>query len=86
MPRRVCALCYEELVAAASPDFTWPVFDEQTASSLCYTSGTTGHPKGALYSHRSTMLHTYAVALPDSLNCSSRDVILPVVPMFHVVA
>jgi len=77
-------LCYEELVAAASPDFTWPVFDEQTASSLCYTSGTTGHPKGALYSHRSTMLHTYAVALPDSLNCSSRDVILPVVPMFHV--
>ena len=77
-------LCYEELVAAASPDFTWPVFDEQTASSLCYTSGTTGHPKGALYSHRSTMLHTYAVALPDSLNCSLRDVILPVVPMFHV--
>src|SRR5213596_366937 len=77
-------LCYEELVAAASPDFTWPVFDEQTASSLCYTSGTTGHPKGALYSHRSTMLHTYAVALPDSLNCSSREVILPVVPMFHV--
>jgi len=77
-------LCYEDLIAAASPDFSWPVFDEQTASSLCYTSGTTGHPKGALYSHRSTMLHTYAAALPDSLNCSSRDVILPVVPMFHV--
>jgi len=77
-------LCYEELLAAASPEFTWPVFDEQSASSLCYTSGTTGNPKGALYSHRSTMLHTYAVALPDSLNCSARDVILPVVPMFHV--
>ena len=77
-------LCYEELVAAASPDFDWPSFDENTASSLCYTSGTTGNPKGALYSHRSTVLHTYAAALPDSLNCSARDVILPVVPMFHV--
>ena len=61
-----------------------PTFDENTASSLCYTSGTTGNPKGALYSHRSTMLHTYAAALPDALNCSARDVILPVVPMFHV--
>jgi acyl-CoA synthetase (AMP-forming)/AMP-acid ligase II len=77
-------LCYEDLLDAASPDFAWPVFDEHRASSLCYTSGTTGHPKGALYSHRSTLLHTYAVALPDSLNCSARDVILPVVPMFHV--
>ena len=77
-------LCYEELVDAASPDFVWPSFDENTASSLCYTSGTTGNPKGALYSHRSTVLHTYAAALPDSLNCSARDVILPVVPMFHV--
>ena len=64
--------------------FEWPSFDENTASSLCYTSGTTGNPKGALYSHRSTMLHTYAGALPDSLNCSARDAILPVVPMFHV--
>ena len=63
---------------------TWPVFDENTASSLCYTSGTTGNPKGALYSHRSTVLHTYATALPDSLDCSARDTILPVVPMFHV--
>jgi acyl-CoA synthetase (AMP-forming)/AMP-acid ligase II len=77
-------LCYEELLEAASPDYAWPSFDENTASSLCYTSGTTGNPKGALYSHRSTVLHTYAAALPDSLSCSARDVILPVVPMFHV--
>src|SRR5262245_33325315 len=77
-------LCYEELLASASPEFDWPSFDENTASSLCYTSGTTGNPKGALYSHRSTMLHTYAAALPDSLNASARDTILPVVPMFHV--
>ncbi len=77
-------LCYEELVEDASGTFTWPDFDENSASSLCYTSGTTGNPKGALYSHRSTMLHTFAAALPDSLNCSARDTILPVVPMFHV--
>jgi fatty-acyl-CoA synthase len=77
-------LCYEELLERASPDFDWPSFDENTASSLCYTSGTTGNPKGALYSHRSTLLHTYAAALPDSLSASARDVILPVVPMFHV--
>jgi fatty-acyl-CoA synthase len=69
---------------AGRADFSWPVFDENEPSSLCYTSGTTGNPKGALYSHRSTVLHTYAAALPDSLNCSARDVILPVVPMFHV--
>ena len=77
-------LCFEELVEAHRPQFDWPAFDENTASSLCYTSGTTGNPKGALYSHRSTVLHTYAAALPDSLNCSARDAILPVVPMFHV--
>ena len=77
-------LCYEELVEDHSADFEWPVFDEEAASSLCYTSGTTGNPKGALYSHRSTMLHTYAAALPDALNVSAREVILPVVPMFHV--
>jgi len=77
-------LCYEDLVAAASADFVWPSFDENLASSLCYTSGTTGNPKGVLYSHRSTLLHTFAAALPDSFNCSARDVILPVVPMFHV--
>ena len=77
-------LCYEDLVAGASDVFTWPTFDENTASSLCYTSGTTGNPKGALYSHRSTVLHSYGAALPDSLDCAARDTILPVVPMFHV--
>ncbi len=77
-------LCYEDLIDAQDDRFEWPSFDENAASSLCYTSGTTGNPKGVLYSHRSTMLHTYAAALPDALNCSSRDVILPVVPMFHV--
>ncbi len=77
-------LCYEDLLDAASDQLQWPSFDENSASSLCYTSGTTGNPKGALYSHRSTMLHAYASALPDSLNCSARDCILPVVPMFHV--
>jgi fatty-acyl-CoA synthase len=77
-------LCYEELVDGHDDAFAWPDFDENTASSLCYTSGTTGHPKGVLYSHRSTLLHTWAAALPDALNCSARDVILPVVPMFHV--
>ncbi|MEO8599129.1 MAG: AMP-binding protein, partial [bacterium] len=58
--------------------------DENSASSLCYTSGTTGHPRGALYSHRSTLLHSYASAMPDGLNVSARDTVLPVVPMFHV--
>jgi len=77
-------MCYEDLMADASDVFAWPSFDENTASSLCYTSGTTGNPKGALYSHRSTLLHTYAAALPDSLSASARDTILPVVPMFHV--
>jgi fatty-acyl-CoA synthase len=77
-------LCYEDLVDQNSDVFEWPLLDENSASSLCYTSGTTGNPKGVLYSHRSTVLHTYAAALPDSLNCSARDVILPVVPMFHV--
>jgi acyl-CoA synthetase (AMP-forming)/AMP-acid ligase II len=77
-------LCYEELVAGQSDDFTWPEFDENTASSLCYTSGTTGNPKGVLYSHRSTVLHAYGACLPDALGASARDCILPVVPMFHV--
>ena len=77
-------LCYEELIAASSDDYEWPLFDENSASSLCYTSGTTGHPKGALYSHRSTLLHSYASAMPDGLNVSARDTVLPVVPMFHV--
>jgi 3-(methylthio)propionyl---CoA ligase len=77
-------LCYEDLVNAENGDYMWPEFDENTASTICYTSGTTGHPKGAVYSHRSTLLHAYASALPDSMGCSAKDVILPVVPMFHV--
>lgn len=77
-------LCYEDLIAANSDQFVWPLFDENSASSLCYTSGTTGNPKGALYSHRSTVLHSYASAMPDALNVSARDSVLPVVPMFHV--
>jgi 3-(methylthio)propionyl---CoA ligase len=80
----ITVLCYEDLLAQASPEYVWPQFDENTASSICYTSGTTGNPKGVLYSHRSTLLHTYAGAMPDALNISARDVILPVVPMFHV--
>jgi acyl-CoA synthetase (AMP-forming)/AMP-acid ligase II len=77
-------LCYEDLINANSDEFEWPLFDENSASSLCYTSGTTGNPKGALYSHRSTVLHSYASAMPDALNVSARDSVMPVVPMFHV--
>jgi fatty-acyl-CoA synthase len=77
-------LCYEDLLEAQDGSFEWPQFDENSASSLCYTSGTTGNPKGALYSHRSTMLHTLCAATPDALNCGAADTILPVVPMFHV--
>lgn len=77
-------MCYEDLISKNSDQYTWPLFDENSASSLCYTSGTTGNPKGALYSHRSTVLHSYASAMPDALNVSSRDSVLPVVPMFHV--
>jgi len=76
-------LCYEELIDNHSDDFEWPEFDENTASSLCYTSGTSGNPKGALYSNRSTILHAYAGALPDTLNLGESEVVLPVVPMFH---
>jgi acyl-CoA synthetase (AMP-forming)/AMP-acid ligase II len=77
-------LCYEELIAAASDDYDWPLFDENSAASLCYTSGTTGNPKGALYSHRSTVLHSYGSATPNALNVSATDTVLTVVPMFHV--
>jgi len=77
-------MAYDDLVNSHSDSYEWPEFDENTASSLCYTSGTTGNPKGVLYSHRSTLLHAYAAALPDGLNLSARDSVLPVVPMFHV--
>ncbi|MHC8380781.1 3-(methylthio)propionyl-CoA ligase [Pseudomonas sp. LB3P14] len=75
---------YETWIGHQSTGYDWPSFDENSASSLCYTSGTTGNPKGALYSHRSTMLHAYAAALPDVMAVSARDSVLPVVPMFHV--
>jgi 3-(methylthio)propionyl---CoA ligase len=75
---------YEKLLEAESERYDWPEFDEKSAACLCYTSGTTGNPKGALYSHRSTIIHAYASALPDAISLSARDVILPVVPMFHV--
>jgi len=75
---------YEALIGAASEAYDWPVFDENTASGMCYTSGTTGNPKAALYSHRSSTLHAYAAALPDVMGLSARDCVLPVVPMFHV--
>jgi fatty-acyl-CoA synthase len=77
-------ISYEAWMGNQSTTYQWPVFDENTASSMCYTSGTTGNPKAALYSHRSTTLHAYAAALPDVMCISARDAILPVVPMFHV--
>ena len=76
--------CYEDVVAGQPDSFEWPAIDENEACALCYTSGTTGNPKGVLYSHRSTVLHTYATMMPDSMNISSADVVLPIVPMFHV--
>lgn len=77
-------LCYETLVEAESDMFEWPDFDENQASGLCYTSGTTGDPKGVLYSHRSCVLHAMASCFPDALNLSATDAISPIVPMFHV--
>lgn len=76
---------YEDLMAEGDDDFVWPAdIDESEASSLCYTSGTTGNPKGVLYSHRSTLIHAMMSATPDVMNFSARDCLLPVVPMFHV--
>ena len=77
-------ICYETLIAAETPEFDWPQFDERTASALCYTSGTTGNPKGVLYDHRSTILHAWGTLAIDVAGMSSRDVVLPVVPFFHV--
>ncbi len=76
--------CYETLLAAESDEFVWPDVDERSASALCYTSGTTGDPKGVLYNHRSTILHAYAAVAPDVMGLKSSDSVLPVVPLFHV--
>jgi 3-(methylthio)propionyl---CoA ligase len=78
--------CCERLIEDEDADFEWPEFDERTAASLCYTSGTTGKPKGALYSHRSTVLHAFGISLPDAISVSAHDVVCPVVPMFHACA
>ncbi|MDH1703019.1 3-(methylthio)propionyl-CoA ligase [Comamonas terrigena] len=75
---------YEAWIAGQSKNYRWPQLDENTASSMCYTSGTTGNPKAVLYSHRSSVLHAYGAALPDVMSLSARDAVLPVVPMFHV--
>ena len=76
--------CYEELLAPEQPDFDWPQLQESDAAALCYTSGTTGNPKGVLYSHRAMVLHTYGVLLPDVFALQGDEAVLPVVPMFHV--
>jgi len=78
------AVSYESLIKDESDEYKWPVLDEKAAIGLCYTSGTTGDPKGVLYNHRSTILHAYALLAPDVMNLSNRDCILPVVPLFHV--
>ncbi len=75
---------YEDLLTGQPETFDWPVFDEKTAAGLCYTSGTTGNPKGVLYSHRSTILHAWSIALPGAISMRPGEVILPIVPMFHV--
>jgi acyl-CoA synthetase (AMP-forming)/AMP-acid ligase II len=79
-------IAYEDLIAEHDGDYVWPVLDENAASSLCYTSGTTGHPKGALYSNRSTLLHAYGVMQRDVFNLGQNATILPIVPMFHASA
>ncbi len=75
---------YEAWIGGQPDRYDWPSFDEHSASSMCYTSGTTGNPKAVLYTHRSTLLHAYASALPDVMGLSAGDAVLPVVPMFHV--
>ena len=77
-------ICYEELISKESTEINWPEFDEHTASSLCYTSGTTGNPKGALYSHRSTIVHAWFSSAGNGFNMTPSSIVLPVVPMFHV--
>ncbi len=78
------AMCYEDLLAGQPDSYDWRIEDENSAASLCYTSGTTGNPRGVLYSHRSTVLHSMAVNFADAFALTARDAILPVVPMFHV--
>jgi fatty-acyl-CoA synthase len=78
------ALCFEDLLAAQSGAYAWPTFDENTAAAICHTSGTTGNPKGVVYSHRSTVLHAYGAAMPGMLDVGPGEALLPVVPMFHV--
>ena len=77
------AIAYEDFIAGVDGDFQWKTFDENTAAGMCYTSGTTGNPKGVVYSHRSNVLHSLCASAPDMLGISSRDVVMPVVPMFH---
>jgi len=77
-------LSYEDWIAQHGTEYDWPTLDENAASSLCYTSGTTGDPKGTLYSHRSTVLHAYGTCMADMMALSASDAVLPVVPMFHV--
>src|SRR5690606_10614639 len=85
-PTSLPVISYEDLIAEEDGNFEWPVFDEKTASSLCYTSGTTGNPRGALYSHRSTIIHAISTCAADGQAVSGSDCILPVVPMFHASA
>ncbi len=80
------AVSYEEFIGGHSSNYSWPTLDESAASALCYTSGTTGHPKGALYSHRSTVLHAMGVTMPDVFNLSRATTVLPIVPQFHACA
>ena len=77
------AICYEELIATGDSSFAWPKLDENEACGMCYTSGTTGNPKGVVYSHRSNVLHAMMAVAPDALALSSRDTVMPAVPMFH---
>ncbi|MDC0589014.1 long-chain fatty acid--CoA ligase [bacterium] len=78
------AHCYETFIADESESFDWPELEENSASSMCYTSGTTGNPKGVLYSHRSTVLHSIVGSTPEVMNLAAEDVVMPIVPMFHV--